>query len=326
MGQVLSQNEIETILKAINEEGNPVQDVDGEKPMDNIRPYDLANQDRVLHGKMPVMEIIYERFARLFRVSLSNSLRKMASVSMTSIDLLKIGEFINTLSIPSCICVMRFNALSGPAMMVFESKLAYAIIDSYFGGTDRLFTKIEGKEFTMIELAFMKKIMEMAINNLGEAWERVVPIDVQYLRTEINPQFVGIAPPSETVIVTTIEVEFESASGSVMIAVPHSTIESVKHQLNSSIQTDRQKMNQSFWENIMHEHIRDIDSNIIVNMGEMTMKTGDLLNLKEGDVIPFDTLSEGEARVFVEDIEKMRCSVGTNRGNKAIQITCVTDR
>ena len=159
MAQVLSQDEVDALLSAVNEDGDDEveagfdSEYDEDDSSENIQPYDLTNQDRVIRGRMPILEIIYERFIRSFRVSLSNSLRKISTISMISTDLLKFGEFVNTLPIPSCMAIMRFNELRGPALLVFESKLAYAIIDSYFGGTDRPFTKIEGKEFTSIELS-----------------------------------------------------------------------------------------------------------------------------------------------------------------------------
>ena len=109
-----------------------------------------------------------------------------------------------------------------------------SLIKALLENADIHFTKIEGKEFTPIELHFLRKIMDMAINDLEEAWAPVHRIDAQYLRTEINPQFVGVVPPSDVIIATTLEVEFESASGTIMIVVPYSTIEPIKQKLSSS--------------------------------------------------------------------------------------------
>ena len=158
MNQVLSQSEVDALLSAVSEgsvdttantapsgggggvaSGGGV----GSAPDIEVTPYDLTNQDRVIRGRMPTLDIIYERFIRLFRISLSNSLRKIASISIISTDLLKFGEFVNTLPIPSCMGIMRFESLRGSALLVFESKLAYALVDSYFGGTDRPYTKID---------------------------------------------------------------------------------------------------------------------------------------------------------------------------------------
>lgn len=333
MAQVLSQDEVDALLNAVNDEdgdGDGMGDDSGggvgfdaiDEVDENIQPYDLTNQDRVIRGRMPILEIIYERFIRSFRVSLSNSLRKISTISMISTDLLKFGEFVNTLPIPSCMCIMRFNELRGPALVVFESKLAYAIIDSYFGGTDRPFTKIEGKEFTQIELSFMKKVMDMAIGDLEEAWAPVHRIDAQYLRTEINPQFVGVVPPSDVIIATTLEVEFESASGTIMIVVPYSTIEPIKQKLSSSFQTDND-MADSIWTQALNEHIKQAYATMIVKLGEAEMTVGDLITLEKGDIIPLNQEASGEVSIEVQGVEKMKCLIGVHKGNRAVQITDV---
>lgn len=327
MAQVLSQEEVDALLNAVNDDtdsdGNDGRGgVSGLGSSDetNIQPYDLTNQDRVIRGRMPILEIIYERFIRQFRVSLSNSLRKISTISMISTDLLKFGEFVNTLPIPSCMCIMRFNELRGPALIVFESKLAYAIIDSYFGGTDRPFTKIEGKEFTSIELSFMRRVMDMAINDLEEAWAPVHRIDAQYSRTEINPQFVGVVPPSDVIITTTFEVEFESASGTIMVVIPYSTIEPIKQKLSSSFQADNDVVD-TLWNRSMQEHVNHSEASAVVKLGETDMTIGDLISLQVGDVIPLSQEVSGELDLEIEDSKKLKCLIGVYKGSRAVQIT-----
>lgn len=328
MAQVLSQDEVDALLNAVSDDGAPATPNLDEKPefgavtesSDNIQSYDLTNQDRVIRGRMPILEIIYERFIRQFRVSLSNSLRKISTISMISTDLLKFGEFVNTLPIPSCMSIMRFNELRGPALLVFESKLAYAIIDSYFGGTDRPFTKIEGKEFTSIELSFMRRVMDMAIHDLEEAWAPVHRIDAQYVRTEINPQFVGVVPPSDVIITTTFEVEFESASGTIMIVIPYSTIEPIKQKLSSSYQTENDVVD-ALWTRSMQEHVQHAEAAVVVKLGETDMSIGDLISLEIGDIIPLNQEVSGELDFEIEDEKKMKCLTGVYKGNRAVQIT-----
>jgi len=326
MAQVLSQDEVDALLSAVNDEGDSSAEGTGadfgaeEENQENIQPYDLTNQDRVIRGRMPILEIIYERFIRQFRVSLSNSLRKISTISMISTDLLKFGEFVNTLPIPSCMCIMRFNELRGPALIVFESKLAYAIIDSYFGGTDRPFTKIEGKEFTSIELSFMRRVMDMAINDLEEAWAPVHRIDAQYSRTEINPQFVGVVPPSDVIITTTFEVEFESASGTIMVVIPYSTIEPIKQKLSSSFQSENDVVD-TLWTRSLQEHVQNAEATAVVKLGETEMTIGDLVSLQIGDVIPLSQEVSGELDLEIEGANKLKCLIGTYKGNRAVQVT-----
>lgn len=338
MNQVLTQSEVDALLNAVNS-GAVAGDGDGASGggggnggggandgWDNglgdveVTPYDLTNQDRVIRGRMPTLDIIYERFIRLYRMSLSNSLRKIATISIISTDLLKFGEFVNTLPIPSCMCIMRFEALRGPALLVFESKLAYALVDSFFGGTDRPYTKIEGKEFTRIELSIMQKVMDLAIKDLEEAWAPVHKTEISYVRTEVNPQFVGVVPPSDVIISTTFEVELENASGTIALVIPYSTIEPIKNKLNASFQTEADRSDKE-WILKMEEHLRGVETNVLVNLGAANITVGDLVNLNVGDIIPLTQDADGELDVLVEGVPKFKCFFGVSRGNRAVQVT-----
>lgn len=347
MNQVLTQSEVDALLSAVAEGSVEVGQQGGGAPAASgfgdggglgqtgdagpafpseveVTPYDLTNQDRVIRGRMPTLDIIYERFIRLYRMSLSNSLRKIASISIISTDLLKFGEFVNTLPIPSCMCIMRFESLRGPALLVFESKLSYALVDSYFGGTDRPYTKIEGKEFTRIELSIMRKVMDLAIRDLEEAWAPVHKTDISFIRTEVNPQFVGVVPPSDVIISTTFEVELENASGTIALVIPYSTIEPIKNKLNASFQTEADRIDKE-WTAKMEEHLRNADANMVVNLGSAAITVGDLVNLNVGDIIPLGQDSDGELEVLVEGVPKFKCFFGVSRGNRAVQVTRLVD-
>jgi flagellar motor switch protein FliM len=344
MNQVLTQSEVDALLNAVAEGnvdvavqnqaapgapaaaapagGANIFGSDGNATGTDVEvtPYDLTNQDRVIRGRMPTLDIIYERFIRLFRMSLSNSLRKIASISIISTDLLKFGEFVNTLPIPSCMCIMRFESLRGPALLVFESKLAYALVDSYFGGTDRPYTKIEGKEFTRIELSIMQKVMDLAIKDLEEAWAPVHKTEISFLRTEVNPQFVGVVPPSDVIVSTTFEVELENASGTIALVIPYSTIEPIKNKLNASFQTESDRQDKE-WMAKLEDHLRDTHAEVTVNLGHSTITVGDLVNLNMGDIIPLTQDADGQLEILVEGVPKYRCFFGVSRGNRAVQVT-----
>ena len=329
MAQILTQAEIGALLSAVNEQGD--NNLSGQSSSSNIsvsgsniRPYDLLNQDRFVRGRMPIFDIIYDRFVRGFRISLSNSLRRISTVSAVSTDLLKFEEFVNTLPIPSCICIMRFTDLRGSGLIIFESKLVYAIIDLYFGGTDLPFSKIEGKEFTAIELSFIRKIMDMAIEDLEQAWSPIHKIDARYIRTEINPQFIGSIPPSDAVFVTTFDVEFEPTSGTMMVVVPYSTIEPIKHKLSSSFKTDND-ISDNLWTATLEEHVQDTKIDLTVKLGESAISVGNLMNLSSGDIIPLSEDASGEVTVEACGVKKFRGMIGSYKGNKAIQIVKKTN-
>lgn len=340
MGQTLSQDEVDALLNAVadgtgdgdggGDSGGGGAGIEGggfnvdnfnlDEEESEVVPYDLTNQDRVIRGRMPTLEIIYERFVRNFRVSLSNSLRKMATLSIISTDLLKFGEFVNTLPIPSCMCVMRFASLRGPALMVFESKLAYAMVDSYFGGTDKPYTKIEGKEFTSIELMIMQRVMDMAIEDMEEAWIPVHECEIEYVRTEVNPQFVGLVPPTDVIISTTFEVELESASGTIAFVIPYATIEPIKQKLAANFQTEKDDQDKH-WEKTFSQHLKSMFAELEVKLGEADITVGDLVNLSVGDVIPLDQEVSNELDLNIEGVSKYKCFFGTSKSNRAIQVT-----
>jgi flagellar motor switch protein FliM len=335
MNQVLTQSEVDALLNAVadgsvdtNANAGALGGAAAEGDFGSVEhqqdpevtPYDLTNQDRVIRGRMPTLDIIYERFIRLYRMSLSNALRKIATISIISTDLLKFGEFVNTLPIPSCMCIMRFESLRGPALLVFESKLAYALVDSFFGGTDRPYTKIEGKEFTRIELSIMKKVMDLATHDLEEAWAPVHKTDISYVRTEVNPQFVGVVPPSDVIISTTFEIELENASGTIALVIPYATIEPIKNKLNASFQTEADRGDKE-WMSKMEEHLKGAEASVLVNLGTAAITVGDLVNLNVGDIIPLSQDVDGELNVLVEGVPKFKCFLGVSRGNRAVQVT-----
>jgi len=344
MSQVLSQSEVDALLNAVSDgkTENAVTSAGGSDqgssntgmanssntsgawagglPDADVTPYDLTNQDRVIRGRMPTLDIIYERFIRLYRISLSNALRKFASISIISTDLLKFGEFVNTLPIPSCMCIMRLESLRGPGLLVFESKLAYALVDSFFGGTDRPFTKIEGKEFTKIELSIMQTVMDLALKDLEEAWAPIHETKIAFVRTEVNPQFVGVVPPSDVIISTTFEVELENATGTIALVVPYATLEPIKGKLNATFQTEGDKSDLE-WVSKLTDHLKQAELNVKVNLGSTQITVGDLVNLSVGDVIPLTQDADGELEITLENVAKFKCLFGVSKGHRAVQIT-----
>lgn len=333
MNQILSQSEVDALLAAVTEGdvpssdtnsgggNNNVKSINGGNVEKNVITYDLTSQDRIIRGRLPQLEVIYEKFMRSFRVSLSGSLRKIASITLTSTEFLKFGEFINTLPIPTCMSVLRFNNLRGSALFVIEAKLAYALVDSFFGGADRPYAKLDGKEFTPIELQIVKKVVELAINDLEISWSTIEKIDCSFQRTEINPQFVGIVPPTDVVIASTFDVELEQASGTISIVIPYSTIEPIKQKLSTGFQVESDQTDKKLWTSIIKEQLLDTDVDIKVNLGETEIKLKDLMNLKIGDVISLTQDSSGELDVLVENVKKFKGYYGVHHGTVAMQIT-----
>jgi len=331
MSQVLSQSEVDALLMAVSEGEVAADGANGGGGDDRNDPgrtdervvvsYDLTSQDRIIRGRLPQLDVIYEKFMRSFRVSLSSALRKMAALNHASTDFLKFGEFINTLPMPTCMSVLRFNALRGSALLVIESKLAYALVDSFFGGDDRPYTKIEGKDFTPIELSIVRKVVELAIDDLEQAWISVEPIDCSFVRTEVNPQFVGIVPPTDVVIASTFDVELENANGAITIVIPYATIEPIKQKLQSGFQMESDQTDKKLWAGIIQEQLMETSVDLRVDLGYTEITLDELMGMKSGDVISLDQDANGEFDVQVEGARKFKGFYGVNHGSVAIQVT-----
>ncbi len=319
MNQVLSQNEVDALLSAVSDnriEGGNSTAAGGP----GVIQYDLANQDRIIRGRMPTLDIIHDRFIRLFRMTLSNSLRKMANISVNSTGPLKFSEFMNSLPLPSCLNILRLDPLRGAAVMVVESKLLYALVDSFFGGNDVPYTKIEGKDFTQIEIKIARRLVMTAIDDLEKAWEPVYPLKIGYSRTEINPQFVAIVPPSDVVIATTFDVELEKVSGTIKIVIPYATLEPIKSKLSVGFQSEQLEVD-FIWINRIKEKIMQTNANLLVRLGAADIKVRDLLELEPGDIIQLNSDATMPLEVLVEGKPKFRGVPGLSKGNRAIKIT-----
>jgi flagellar motor switch protein FliM len=323
MNQVLSQNEVDALLSAVSD--NRVDGAPGEAGAAGgigVVQYDLANNDKIIRGRMPTLDIIHDRFIRLFRMNLSNSLRKMANISVNSTGPLKFSEFMNSLPLPSCLNILRLDPLRGAAVMVIESKLLYALVDSFFGGNDVPYTKIEGKDFTPIEIKIARRVVLNAIDDLEKAWEPVYPLKIGYSRTEINPQFVAVVPPSDVVIATTFDIELEKVSGTIKFVIPYATLEPIKSKLSVGFQSEQLEVD-FIWINRIKEQIMQTTANLNVKLGQADITVRDLMELEAGDIIQLNSDATLPLDVLVEGLPKFKGIPGLSKGNRAIKITDV---
>jgi len=278
VANVLDQNEVDALLRGVVK-GEVETETDVPPEEGGLSSYDLTNQDRIIRGRMPTLEIINERFARLFRVSLSSVLRKTVDVSVVSTEMIKFGEFIKSLPLPTSLNICKMDPLRGFAIVVVESKLVFAIIDTLFGGTGERHAKVEGRDFSAIEQSFIRKVVASALDDLQKAWTPVHEVEIKYVRTEINPQFAAIVPPSEVVIFISIEIELEHASGLINLCLPYSTVEPIRHKLNAGFQSDQMEVDKN-WIHRFREQVDDVAVNMTVELGRTNISGKDLMKLK----------------------------------------------
>jgi len=312
---LLSQDEIDALLHGVDDgkvetEADDIHD--GE-----ARGYDFNSQDRIVRGRMPTLEMINERFARYYRTSLFNMLRRTADISASGVQMLKFSEFVHTLFVPTSLNLVRINPLRGKGLCVLDPKLVFSVVDNYFGGSGRFHTKIEGRDFTPTELRVVKLLLDQIFADMVEAWKPVLPVSYEYLGSEVNPQFANIVSPSEVVVVTTFSIDLEAGGGDLHIVMPYSMVEPIRDLLDAGVQSDRGDKDER-WERALRSRIKLADLELNSTLAEATISLKEMAELKKGDIIPLDIPETVE--ICTSDIPLFRGQLGVSGGNYAIKI------
>ena len=317
MNKVLAQDEVDALLRGLSG-GEIENEAETQEDDSGIVSFDLANQDRIIRGRMPVLEIVNDRFSRLCTNALSNSVRKRVELNPISIDMTKFGEFMRSLPVPTSINIFKMDPLRGNAIMVVDSRLVFALVENVFGGAGSQ-PKVEGREFTRIEQAVVDKIVKIALENMEESWRPVHDVKLELVRSEINPQFAAIVPPSDVVVVITFEVELETAIGSLTICLPYATIEPIRSKLHASFQTERLEVDH-IWMGRLKERLLETPVELKVRFGDAKLTGNQLVRLKVGDVILLDTDTDELLEITMAGVTKFWGVCGTVKGNMAVQI------
>ncbi len=327
MGQILSQDEVDALLKGVV--GGDIEtetDVLEFDESEGAQPYDFAAQDKVIRGRMPSLDAINDRFARFFRNTLSSMLRRMVDVTPVSLDTLKFGNFMRSLPVPSSIHIIRVEPLHGNALIVLETKLVFALIDSFFGGRGAGAMKVEGREFTPIEQRILYKVVDAAIKELSSAWKPVYELDFSYVRAEMNPQFAGIIPNDDVLIVVQFDIEMEEMSGNIMFCIPYQLIEPIRDRLYASFHAEEKTNVDSAWVSRFKNELMGVNVDISVELGKTSITSRELVSLKAGDILVLDKDVQDELIVSVQDLPKYYARPGKIKDTLAVDIVSVVDR
>jgi flagellar motor switch protein FliM len=318
MSNILSQEEIDVLLKGLS--GGEIEtDRTEQREPGDVLPYDLTSQDRIIRGRMPTFEMMTERFARLYRLSLSSLLRRVVGVSALSVEMMKFGEFLKTLPVPTSLHIFRMEPLRGSAIFVVESKVIFSLVDILFGGSGQSSFKIEGREFTAIENRLIKRAVLSALTDFEKSWKAILDVKISHQRSEINPQFAHIVPLTDVVVVVHFEIEMEFSSGIVSVCIPYSMLEPVREKLHAGFQSDALEVD-SVWANRFREGLMSSRVELIVELGRSEVSGKEIVDLKKGDVIMLDRYRVDPLDIFVEGVQKLTAFPGVYKGNSAIQI------
>jgi len=280
---LLSQDEIDALLHGVDDgDIGPEEDIDAA----GVRSYDLTSNDRIVRGRMPTLEMINERFARYTCISMFNFLRRSADVASGGVQIMKFGEYVHTLYVPTSLNLVKMRPLRGTALFIMDAKLVFKLVDNFFGGDGR-HAKIEGREFTPTEVRVVQLVLSQIFNDMMEAWAPIMKLEFEYVGSEVNPAMANIVSPSEVVVVSTFHIELDGGGGDLHLTIPYSMIEPIREVLDAGVQSDIDDVDER-WLHSLREDILEARVPIHGTLVEREISLREVAKLKAGDVIPIE--------------------------------------
>ena len=310
----LSQEEVNVLLKGV-----AGQDIaqKSNSSSSGFRPYNLATQERIVRGRLPTLEIINERFARLLRLGLFNFMRRSANVTAGPVRVIKFSEFVRNLMVPSNLNLVHVKPLRGTSLFVFDPTLVFLVVDNLFGGDGRFQPKTERRDFTQTEQRIIQRLLNLVFDSYGKSWHPVYPIEFEYVRAETNIQFANVATPNEVVVATTFEVNFGAVVGEMHICTPYSILEPIRDVLSSSVQGEALEVDKR-WVRRLSKQVQSAEVTLLVNLAHVQITLNQILKMQVGDVIPLDIPDFVTASV--DGVPVMECRYGISNGQYALRM------
>ena len=321
MTEVLSQDEIDQLLTAISSGEVETQDISQAADQKKIKIYDFKRPDKFSKDQIRTVSIMHETFARLTTTSLSAQLRSLVHVHVASVDQLTYEEFIRSIPNPTTIAVINMDPLKGSAILEIDPAITFSIIDRLFGGQGEG-TKYS-RDLTDIEQSVMEGIIVRVLGNMREAWSTVIDLRPRLGQIETNPQFAQIVPPTEMVVLVTLETKVGDVEGMMNFCIPYLTIEPIISKLSaqywySSVRRGATTENL----NILRERLSTIDVTLVAEIGSINLTVRDVLALRRGDVIRLYNVRVGDTMTLsIGNKRKFLCSPGVVGNKLAVQVT-----
>jgi flagellar motor switch protein FliM len=313
--EFLSQDEVDALLTNVEAQG-----ADAPLPMahpEEPKSFDLTAQKRITRDRLPTLDRIHERFAKLLRIGMFNFVGRATEISCSQIRFLKYGEFVKDLSSPCNINIVKLKPLRGSAIVAFDPALVYLMIDSLFGGNGSLSVNAEGREVTPTEQRIVMRMLEVVLADYKSAWQPAFPLELSYVRSESDAAYASIANPSETVLVQTIEVKVGDHGGTFHVCIPCTSIEPIRDLLSTVMQSDQIEPDQR-WLQQLSKQVQGAEVELVATLAKTSVTCKQILNMKIGDVILLDIKPSVVASV--DTIPVFRCRHGISKGQYALRI------
>ncbi|RPH51298.1 MAG: flagellar motor switch protein FliM [Desulfobacteraceae bacterium] len=319
MANVLSQEEVDSLLGGIGE--GKVETETGAPEIEGfIKSYDFSKKNLPVHLRLPALGMINERFINLVNESLSTSVGSVIDVSVAEIDSVKFGDFCRSLPVPASLNILKMEPLRGFALLVFEGWLVFAFVDAVFGGKCARHVKLEGKSFTAIEGKIISRIVNIVLGDLQKAWSDIHELKMTCMRSEIDPQFAGIAKPNDMIIATKFNVNVGNFTGGMTVCLPYVMIEPIRKKLCDNYKGEKLEIDQT-WRRHIESKIQELAVNLRCTLGTLKITGRELLEMKTDDVFLMNQKIDDPVLVSVGNTAKFRGFLGSTNNKKAVKIS-----
>jgi flagellar motor switch protein FliM len=318
MSQILSQEEVNALLKGVSE--GSVTTEGGQQSPPSVRRCDLTRQERALYGRMPGLDRVFDVFVRLLRTTMEGQLGEIGGVTLGGIELLRYGSWVRRSTPPVSIHLFRLPPLPSNGLVVLSPALAAAALEAAFGGKIRRQTLIEGREYSSIETRVLQRFVARVLNDFREAWESIQPLDIAIVRSESNPAHAVVATEEAVVMVADVRILVEADEGLKLdICVPYAALDSIRSKLTGDVETLMEERGPG-WGRQLRGRIEDVEVGLSVELGHCTLPLRSILRLKVGDVLTLDAGKEDPVLVRVEQLPKFHAVPGLAHDGYAVRV------
>lgn len=311
----LSQEEVDALLEGVTGESQKL--VEEVHDRGEVRTYNISSQERIVRGRMPTMEIVNERFARNLRVGLFNFIRRSPEISVGPVTVQRYSAFLRELAVPTNFNIVAIRPLRGSGLIVCEPALVFGVIDTLYGGVGKFQARIEGRDFSATEQRVINRLVDVITEEYKKAWKGIYPLELEYQRSEMQPQFANVATPSEIVITTSFQLEIGEITGAIHFCMPYAALEPIRDVLYSSTQGDSVEVDKR-WVNVLTQEIQAAPITLVAELARADTTVEQLMAMKAGDFIELER--QPNIQVTIDGVPVFECQYGTHNAKYAIRI------
>ncbi len=312
--EFLSQDEVDALLVGV---GDEVDTNPGEGAPTDVRPYNLAAQEHIIHGRLIALEGINERFVRQFRTSLRDFIKRGIEISMGPIRIINFTEFSNLVAAPVSLNLVSIHPLHGTALVTIDANFIFLIVDNLFGSDGRFHKPLAGREFTQTEQRIVQRLLSIFFRTYEASWHSVYPVRFEHIRSEQHMQYASVATPEELVVTTSLLIKLGSTGGEMHICIPYFMIEPIRDLLKNTSASTAVKVDRK-WTRKMSQQVQSAEIELSADLGCATLPMSQILAMQVGDFIPIDVPETVHA--MADGVPVMECHFGVSNGQYALRM------